>query len=262
EELRDCEIAVKYSYNSGSSSVSKTVAVVQDHPGSGSNGGGGGDYDGDISSLVGTYTASGYSYYSSGTVAAATWTLKIFEYTYSGYTYALIDGLTPAVSGSYLGEGDWAADGGTATNAYIALGYLENGALVIPTQLTGYYNSSGQIGWTPCVEFDDGWYYSSSWPDCTFSYNETAGTWTSDYGEFLGLFEVDSNYNITSFSGFMDVTNPGVVLTKTADTTSTSAAPSAYIDSLAEQIISGSASGMVFHPINEGLKIHTDFFAR
>ncbi|MCD8313949.1 MAG: hypothetical protein LUC24_07300, partial [Bacteroidales bacterium] len=248
--LRTCVISVNYIY---SGSVTETVGVVQDHAfGTGE----------DLSGIVGTYTAKGYAVDSEG-VTEQTWTLKIFEYFYDGYEYALIDGLTPSVAGSYIGEGDW--EGYDPTEAYIALGYLSDGALIIPTQLTGFYNNYGFIGWTPCEYSEGDWYYfvnddgsfaSDTYNICT--YDESADTWTIEYGEFLALFEVDSDYNISNLSSYMDAVESGVVLTKTGDTTGSTAAPSEYVDSLARQISGGGISGMRFHPINEGLQIHTD----
>lgn len=230
-------ITVTYDWDYGS--VSGEVIVFQNY-----------SVD-EVAGLVGRYLASGYAIDdSTDAPAEATWYMTIYEYVYENDTYALIDGLTPVAEGYY-----------PDSENFVALGYVENGALVIPTQLTGGVSSYGYVGWTPCLGYgstDSGgynWFYDYNWPSCTFTYSEEDGTWTSDYGEFLALFTLDDNYNITKFNGSFDVTYPGVVINKVSDTTSL-AAPSSYIDSLALQAAFRS-SGMTFHPVDEGLRLHT-----
>ncbi len=207
---------------------------------------------GDVTALVGRYLASGYAFdESTEAPGETTWYMTIYEYDYEGASYALIDGLTPVFEGYYPSFDD-----------FVALGYLQDNALVIPTQLTGSVSSYGYVGWTPCVGYGYSesaggydWYYDYEWPVCSFAYDEEEGTWTSDYGEFCALFLLDDDFNITSYNGFYDVTLPGVVITKLSDESSLVATPSARIDAQARQA-AFHASGMTFHPIDEGLRLH------
>lgn len=227
EELRNGEISIAYSYTVGGLSYTaiKTVAVVQDFYG----------HIGSVSELIGTYSATGYTFYDTGVAAENTWTLKIYASDVSEYDI-IIDGLVPKTAGMY-----------PTTEACVARAYLNSdGQIVIPSQLTGYVNpnTGGYIGWTPCIDFNttNGWYLDSRWPDCTFTYDETTAQWTSDYGEFFGQFASNTLvYGTNSFAGFFDITNPGVVITKTSNSTS----------SLTTDAIE--------HNIDENLVLHKDY---
>ncbi len=200
--IREAEIAVSYVYGNGV--LSESVTVVQDHHLGGNE---------SIEDLIGTYSASGYTYYDSAQAVETTWTLKIYESTASGYD-VLIDGLVPAAAGYYPG-----------TSAYIAQASFTNGKIVIPAQVSGYYVTiSGvnyMLGWYPCSSFseDKGWHRSGDITDCTFTFSNSTGKWTSDYGMFGGYFTYGYGASSSSFKGFYDVANPGIVLTKISRST-------------------------------------------
>ncbi|MCD8313876.1 MAG: hypothetical protein LUC24_06925, partial [Bacteroidales bacterium] len=230
--LRQADISVVYSSDYGI--LEQTVAVVQDHGSNCEGGGDTGDFDGDVSDLIGTYTAHGMAYADAGVAGETTWTLTIYPSEYDDLV--IIDGLVPDSADFY-----------PVTEAYIAQAYLDsNGRLVIPTQLTGYTHPSTGffIGWTPCVAYveGEGWSYYNTWPSTTLTYASSTETWTSDYGEFLGLFTVTSTYQIDEFQGLFDVTNPGFTITKTSSSTS-----------------SMTSDGVVSHPIDEHLVLHKDY---
>ncbi len=221
--LRQADITVFYSSSYGV--LEQTVAVIQDHLSDSDSG------SGDVSELIGTYRAQGLTYYDEAIAVDSTWTLKIF----AGTDGVIIDGLVPASCGMY-----------PSTAAYAAKGRLDSaGRLVIPSQLTGsVHTPTGfYIAYTPCTGFtnEDGWYFAKTGPDCTFTYDSSTDSWTSDYGEFLCLVSSQTDpWN--NFAGFFDVNNPGINITKLSSSTSSLTDP-----------------GVVAHPIDENLVIRKDF---
>ncbi len=169
----------------------------------------------DLSAVVGTYTVTGYAYDPDSELPVeTTWTMTISPSVGSS-TDLFIDGLTPQTAGYYP----------DITGAYIAQAYYYEGQVLIPVQLTGYANTETgyYLGWILCTDYDEdeGWYYDMS-DYCTLTYDEETDTWTSDYGMILGLF---SDYELSSsyFAGFLDLTNPGIVLKRTSTETDTAA---------------------------------------
>lgn len=210
EELRSGLIEAIYLYDNGSM-VSRSVAVVQDH-----EGGLYGNFG--LSDLVGTYTANGLCYVGDSTVGEKTWTLSIYPYS---STEVLIDGLVPECEGTYPSE------------MYLAKACLnDEGQMVIEGGYTGYAYVSGSgifatsyyIGWLPCLEFSDGkWYYNPHTTEGAMTFDVSTGSWTGDYGWFLGLFYYEND--LSSFFSFLDVTNPGFTITKTSPTPAGTLAP-------------------------------------
>ncbi len=162
----------------------------------------------DLSSVIGTYTAEGYTYSSSSMAAETTWTLKIYESSNSDYD-VFIDGLIPYAAGQY-----------PDTEAYIAQATYSNGQLVIPAQTTGYRVNNLYVGWYPCTLYVEGsgWSGSASVTDLTFTYDSATDTWTSDYGEFLAGF-LYNNAIYSYFYAFLDVANPTITLKRTSTST-------------------------------------------
>ncbi len=223
-ESRSGSITVAYESSFGT--VTATVSVSQEEAQE-QGGGSGSEFTGGLSSLVGTYTAKGMAY-DNGAATEQTWTMKIYEYNYEGYDYALIDGLTPAYAGAY-----------PESEVFSALGILYGYSLLLMTQLTGYHrNSDGlKIGYTSCTGYEDGvWEYDGTFDAYTL-FNYVDGRWSSDNGEILGAFSIvsEDNWGIVALNDIIDATCPGIVLTKTSDSTETSAVPSAYLDEMARQ---------------------------
>lgn len=202
-ELRTGEITASYSYSGGKASA--TVAVVQDHFAASEG------YSTDFSGIVGTYEASGYVCGESGTVAAKTWILKIYEYS---DTKVLIDGLSPSASGQY-----------PETCGYAAWAVLNSaGQIVIPPQFTGYMTTFSDLdyylGWIPCIEFNEdyvGWYYSTNPSNGTLTYDPASGTWSSDYGWYYGLFAAYGSFAMTVF---VEAVAPGFTIKRVSESTS------------------------------------------
>ncbi len=226
----------------------------------------------DVSDLGGTYTATA-TYYN-GNVDAPTvgnWTVTVYNLynsdDYSLLPYVEIDGLSPQAAGYFDPFGDQDDEDYYSTEAYVGIGeFTEYKQLAIPTQITGYYNSyySLYYGWTPCTEYSGGtFYYSSLYPDCTFTYDENSGKWESDYGLFFSLMDVSFSSNVSwpyfysdgengysvSLYTYYDAVAPTIVWTKNASTDAT-----AYRKS-----ISDSNFNQVAHPLDEGRKLHRDF---
>ncbi|MCD8206536.1 MAG: hypothetical protein LUD72_01210 [Bacteroidales bacterium] len=207
--MRRGEIAVTYTYSDGA--VNGQVAVIQDHLDSGTG------FLGDLSDLLGTYEASGSSYYSEGVAMPTTWTLTICESPVNPTT-VIIDGIVPAAVGYYTGN--W-------NEAFVARGYLDDfGQFVVESQFTGYtvsddYYGNMYVGYTPCTRYDEAeglFYYNTvSCPPCTFSYNHSDESWTSDYGMFLALFRTYGSFS--SIFSFLDVTVPTVTIRKVSNGT-------------------------------------------
>ncbi|MCD8313028.1 MAG: hypothetical protein LUC24_02605, partial [Bacteroidales bacterium] len=152
--------------------------------------------------IEGIYAVNGGAYYSSGTATDQQWEMQIVQDDINP-DLLYIDGLAPACEGWYASYG----------SAYCAQGYLSSDEeqLIIPSQMLDGITMSGYyVGFGACVEYDDGFYYSSSWPDVTFT-KQSDGSWISDYGFFI--MGCTSN-DISTFSVFFDVSIPGLVITK------------------------------------------------
>ncbi len=202
-ELRTGVITFSYVYDSGE--VTNEVIVIQDNPGV--PGGG------DITEVVGTYTAHGTVYGSGFSKETETdWVFKIYPFDgYGNVDYdGWIDGLVPWTSGMY--------------NTYYAHRYsagvyfYHDGTIHVPSQaIIGTY-SSYYLGFTPCVGVSEGGYMSdSNFPDLVFTYNEATGKWESDYGVFLARCDESE---ISAMLGYHQVVLPTFTLTRTSDTTS------------------------------------------
>ncbi|MCD8206535.1 MAG: hypothetical protein LUD72_01205 [Bacteroidales bacterium] len=196
EELRSGEMTLTYSYSTGA--VSGTVVVVQDHPDKNSV---------DISELIGTYEASGEAYVSAAHAEPITWTMRIFA-SDDGKSL-VIDGMVPYAQGCH-----------DDLPAALATGAVNlAGQLVVPSQFTGYYETSSgyQFGYTPCIQYIDGrgFSYDKTGPDCTFTYYADSDTWVSDYGMFLALFGTYGDFSTLMRS--LDIVTPSITLKKVSE---------------------------------------------
>ncbi len=150
--------------------------------------------------IYGTYNANGDAYSDSGPVNQNWELLIIADETNPDLVY--IDGLCPSFTDMYATYG---TDG-------VPYGYLDNDdtELHVPTQVLNLKASGYYLGYMACTQYDDGYYYSSQYPDIVF-YKNSDGTWTSDYGVFLMACETQ---DITTASAFFDVVIPSITLTK------------------------------------------------
>ncbi len=160
----------------------------------------------DISAYIGTYSASGYGRISGG-YGNATWDMYITDVDGVAYAYCL----TP-----YAGGLDITTAG---VNYWATVDFGTNGEIIIPSQVcpgrVNSGNSTYYFGYTPCTEYEDGsFYYSSTWPDLTYTPTGT-DTWESDYGVFAGGW---TSTSISTFVSYFGVTAPTMTLTKTSDT--------------------------------------------
>ncbi len=196
---------INFLYSCSEGSLNQTITVLQ-------AGGGSRDTEFNTADMTGTYKASAKALYSLGTLYNVTWTLIIMNKE-DGSLY--IDGLLPFTEGSYDSLGD---------NRASATAYLnENSELVVPSgmascQVQTYYGSY-YVGYTPCIQYNylsGVIYYDDDFPDLTFTYDSSTGTWTADYGIIcVGC----TDQNIDSLSIFVDQVFPSVTLTKTSDYT-------------------------------------------
>ncbi|MCD8206797.1 MAG: hypothetical protein LUD72_02560 [Bacteroidales bacterium] len=209
-ELREGEITLTYSYYYSEISLSRTVAVVQDHTAG---------WDGTVEGIIGTYEATaialmGVTSDNMPILEETTWTLVISPF---GSESMYIQGITPYISTNYLNN----------PNYYATATMDEYGYIVIPSQfIAGSFPSSATYaGYTPCVEYDPSGpylYYDYSAPDCTFAYDRKEEVWISDYGMYVASYMIQGWYYI--YEPF-DVTAPRVTMRKVSDAITT-AAPS------------------------------------
>ncbi|MCD8312614.1 MAG: hypothetical protein LUC24_00455 [Bacteroidales bacterium] len=194
-DWRSAKLTLTYTYSE--TSTSETVTVAQ-------------KYDSIVlSSLIGTYTATGIALYDddTGSVEEMSWTLEIKE---KDETSVYIDGLCPALEGFF----DYITDLENEEEAwkYLPTAYLnDDEQLVVPSQVLEGMLDAGSfyIGFTPCVRYSStsgSFYYDSeNFPDLTFTYNVITGTWESDNGILLGAF---TTRDLTSFRAIYDAVIP------------------------------------------------------
>ncbi|MCD8312815.1 MAG: hypothetical protein LUC24_01475 [Bacteroidales bacterium] len=160
--------------------------------------------------VFGTYSASGDVLASSTSSVHGEWELKILEYP-GNDEMVYMDGLAPTFTGGYDTYGDY---------RYAAYGWLEDDGmtLVIPSQVLDTKTSTAEgsmyIGYTPCVQFNNGWYYNGSFPDLKLHYDSATGIWSADYGVFVGGF---TSKELSSMTVYFDAVAPGFTIVKVSD---------------------------------------------
>ncbi len=152
------------------------------------------DLDHPLSTIAGSYTASGTSYWD----GAETWDVAF--YTDSEDTSIIwIDGINPYIAGYYANYG----------TAYCVYGTVSSDLSTItvetPFLLGGYYS-----GYYALILLFDGTYYYTG-GDLTLTWDESTQTWTSDYG--VGLC-ASSTADLEGYAGFFDLMNPPITFTK------------------------------------------------
>lgn len=204
EGLRECEFTLTYTY--GWETLTRTVLVVQ-----------GPDvvesliWDGSVAGLAGTYEATGYAMNTSTTVVEKTWTVVVTTADTDEYN-VYFSGLTPLF---------YSIIGSNENNRYSAGAVLRGYQLHIPSQVPGgtvnVYGTVYCIGYTPCAYLSNGsFYYYTTFPDLTLTYDEDTDSWTSDYGILLAG---STSSAIEDMATIFDAVIPTMTLKKVSSST-------------------------------------------
>ncbi len=201
-EVRSAVITVTYSYLSGKRTC--TVTLAQDHRGGG-----------DVSSLIGSYTAYGVVYGNGITQETEMeWAVNVYPYDGQGDYDAWFDGLVPWGEYSYYFYGDHRDSAGIYMYSETEFRVPSQTIMdIVSTNAGSTYN----LGYTPCTgkSATGGYAYDQTFPDLVFTLDEETGHWVSDSGVFLAACTSDE---ISSMTSYFQVVLPSIVLVKKSDT--------------------------------------------